>query len=190
MGVGVPFSEHAVSVYWFLYDSITTLLREHRANQHEHHTQQRQKQQQKQNQYHNHQEPPNKPDFEPAENTYRQEQARREAEARQYREQQRQANEKHKTQKNEQAQNRGNQAQQEPPPRQPTKAPIKAPENRTYEQILDLPPHWTQEDLKTAYKREAGRTHPDRWIGKPEIIIQEMEKEYKAIQEAYRRLKK
>lgn len=43
--------------------------------------------------------------------------------------------------------------------------------------------------LKTVYKREAGRTHPDKWIGKPEAIRQAMEAEYKNIQEAYRRLK-
>lgn len=63
-------------------------------------------------------------------------------------------------------------------------------ETRSNEQILGLSPPWTQEDLKTAYKREAGRTHPDKWVGKPEAIRQAMELEYKAIQEAYRTLKR
>jgi DnaJ-class molecular chaperone len=44
--------------------------------------------------------------------------------------------------------------------------------------------------LKNAYKRESQRTHPDRWIGKPDTIKQVMEAEYKAVQEAYRKLKK
>lgn len=60
---------------------------------------------------------------------------------------------------------------------------------RTPEAILGLKPPWTREDLQTAYRREAGRTHPDKWIGKPESIRQVMEAEYKMIQEAYRRLK-
>lgn len=62
-------------------------------------------------------------------------------------------------------------------------------DSRTPEEVLGLKGGWTQEDLKTAYKREAGRTHPDKWIGKPEAIRQLMEAEYKVIQEAYRRLK-
>lgn len=60
---------------------------------------------------------------------------------------------------------------------------------RSPEDILGLKRPWTQEDLKTAYKREAGRTHPDKWIGKPQAIRQLMEAEYKVIQEAYRILK-
>jgi DnaJ-domain-containing protein 1 len=100
----------------------------------------------------------------------RREQARREAEARAKREQAEQAR---------QEQARRN----EPPPRQATQDP------RSPEEILGLKRPWTQDDLKTAYKREAGRTHPDKWIGKPEAIRQAMEEEYKAIQEAYRVLK-
>jgi len=60
---------------------------------------------------------------------------------------------------------------------------------RDPEAVLGLKKPWTEEDLRTAYKREAGRTHPDKWIGKPEAIRQLMEAEYKAIQEAYRQLK-
>lgn len=61
---------------------------------------------------------------------------------------------------------------------------------RTYEQILGLSDGWTEEDLKKAYQREANRTHPDKWIGKPQAMRDMMEAEYKAVQEAYRRLKK
>lgn len=92
------------------------------------------------------------------------EQARRESEARARREQAEQAR------------------QNEPPPRQEGRDP------RSPEEILGLKRPWTQDDLRTAYKREAGRTHPDKWIGKPETIRQAMEEEYKAIQEAYRLL--
>jgi DnaJ domain len=59
-------------------------------------------------------------------------------------------------------------------------------EPRDPEAVLGLKAGYTDEDLRTAYKREAGRTHPDKWIGKPEAIRQLMEAEYKAIQEAYR----
>jgi hypothetical protein len=98
------------------------------------------------------------------------EQARREAEARARREQ---------AEWERQEQSR----KTEPPPRQEGRDP------RSPEEILGLKRPWTQDDLRTAYKREAGRTHPDKWIGKPEAIRQAMEEEYKAIQEAYRVLK-
>lgn len=98
----------------------------------------------------------------------RREQARREAEARARREQaEREQRE---------------QARKTEPPRQETP--------RSPEEILGLKRPWTQDELRTAYKREAGRTHPDKWIGKPEAIRQAMEEEYKAIQEAYRVLQK
>jgi DnaJ-domain-containing protein 1 len=100
----------------------------------------------------------------------RREQARRESEARARREQ---------AERERQEQARRN----EPPPRG------EKPDPRSPEEILGLKPPWTQDDLKTAYKREAGRTHPDKWIGKPEGIRQAMEAEYKNIQEAYRRLR-
>lgn len=61
---------------------------------------------------------------------------------------------------------------------------------RDPEAVLGLKTGYTDEDLRTAYKREAGRTHPDKWIGKPEAIRQMMEAEYKAIQEAYKILKR
>lgn len=72
-----------------------------------------------------------------------------------------------------------------PPPPPPKENNI---ENRTPEEILGLKYPWTSEELKAAYKREAGRTHPDKWIGKPEIIQKAMEAEFKMIQEAYRHL--
>jgi hypothetical protein len=75
-------------------------------------------------------------------------------------------------------------------PKDPPKPPQSSPENRSYEQILGLPLGWTQEDLKNAYKRESNRTHPDKWIGKPEQIRQVMEAEFKAIQKAYNKLKR
>lgn len=75
-------------------------------------------------------------------------------------------------------------------PKEPPKPPQSSPENRSYEQILGLPLGWTQEDLKNAYKRESNRTHPDKWIGKPEQIRQVMEAEFKAIQKAYNKLKR
>lgn len=81
---------------------------------------------------------------------------------------------------------RNNQKQKAEPPENITPAEAK----RTYEEILGLMAGWTEDDLKKAYKREAQRTHPDRWIGKPESLKKIMEAEYKAVQEAYRRLKK
>jgi DnaJ-class molecular chaperone len=49
---------------------------------------------------------------------------------------------------------------------------------------------WTQDDLKTAYKRESQRLHPDKWTGKPANIQTIMEAEFKAVQQAYNHLKK
>jgi len=63
-----------------------------------------------------------------------------------------------------------------------------ADDQRTHEEVLGLRAPWTQEDLKTAYRRESQRLHPDKWIGKPEPIRQAMEAEYKKVQEAYRTL--
>lgn len=75
-------------------------------------------------------------------------------------------------------------------PKEPPNPPQSSPENRSYEQVLGLPVGWTQYDLKNAYKRESNRTHPDKWIGKPELVRQVMEAEFKAIQEAYNKLKR
>lgn len=112
------------------------------------------------------------PQAEPHQDTaeaIKREQARREAEARERREQ---------AERERQEQNRKSE-----PPRQ------ESSDSRTPEEILGLKAPWTREDLQIAYRREAGRTHPDKWIGKPESIRQAMEAEYKLIQEAYRRLK-
>ena len=62
-------------------------------------------------------------------------------------------------------------------------------DQRTHEEVLGLKSPWTQDDLKAAYRREAQRLHPDKWIGKPEPIRQAMEAEYKKVQEAFRYLK-
>jgi len=104
----------------------------------------------------------------------RAEQTRREQEARQYREQQERAKQ---------------QQQERETPKDPPKQPPPR-DTRTFEQILGLQAGWTTDDLKTAYRREAHRTHPDRWIGKLESTRKEMEEEYKRVQEAYNRLKK
>jgi hypothetical protein len=110
---------------------------------------------------------------------FRQEQARREAEARARRgggDQTRTDSDRIEDQRDQ---------QRTPPPAQPP-----AGEQRSYEQILGLNSGWTQEDLRKAYQREANRTHPDKWIGKPQAVQDAMETEYKAVQEAYRRLKR
>jgi DnaJ domain len=104
----------------------------------------------------------------------RREQERREREARTKREQAEQA-ERDRQEKQKKASS--------PPP------PDNTRDQRSPEEILGLKPPWTPAELKTAYQREAGRTHPDKWIGKPELIREAMEAEYKNIQEAYRRLK-
>jgi DnaJ domain len=101
-----------------------------------------------------------------------QEQQQREAEARARREQ---AERERQDQQN---------ASKPKPPPDTDDAP------RDPEAVLGLKKPWTEEDLRAAYKREAGRTHPDKWIGKPEAIRQMMEAEYKAIQEAYKILKR
>jgi hypothetical protein len=54
-------------------------------------------------------------------------------------------------------------------------------DRRSDEQILGLPLGWTQADLKKAYQREAQRTHPDKWVGKPESLRKQMEDEYKSL---------
>jgi hypothetical protein len=97
----------------------------------------------------------------------RQEQSRREAEARARRGQ---------AERERQEQTRRN----EPPPTQ---------DNRSYTEILGLKDGWTQEDLKTAYRRECQRLHPDKWSGKPNAIRAILEAEYKMVQKAYHALK-
>jgi hypothetical protein len=63
-------------------------------------------------------------------------------------------------------------------------------ERRSSEAILGLVAGWTQEDLRKAHQRESNRTHPDKWMNKPKAMREMMEAEYKAVQEAYRRLKR
>lgn len=105
----------------------------------------------------------------------RREQEQREREARQYREQQERT-------RQEQAQKKSQNQQQEKPKEPPPKKP-EPRDTRTPEQILGLAIGYTQNDLKTAYKRESQRLHP-------EAIQKAMEAEFKAVQEAYKRLKK
>ena len=117
----------------------------------------------------------------------RREQERREREARQYREQQERARrEQEQAQQKSQQQHQRQEKQQEPPP----KKPEPARDTRTFEEILGLSSAWTQDDLRTAYKRESQRLHPDKWTGKPANIQAIMEAEFKAVQQAYNRLKK
>lgn len=120
--------------------------------------------------------------------SFTEEQARREAEAKAYRagktgkEQDKSGNNKN----SHQSDHEKIEDKKQPPP-----ADIKTNDPpRSYEQILGLSKGWTQDDLKTAYKRECQRTHPDKWTGKTESLKQIMEAEYKAVQEAYKKLKK
>lgn len=117
----------------------------------------------------------------------RREQERREREARQYREQQERAKrEQEQAQQKSQQQHQRQEKRQEPP----SKKPEPARDTRTFEEILGLSSGWTQDDLKTAYKRESQRLHPDKWTGKPANIQTIMEAEFKAVQQAYNHLKK
>lgn len=113
----------------------------------------------------------------------REEQARREQEARQYRERQERAKQEQAKQQNEQ------QHQQEQKREAPPRKPETARDTRTFAEILGLSVGYTQDDLKTAYKRECQRLHPDKWSGKPTSIQAIMEAEYKKVQEAYNSLK-
>jgi hypothetical protein len=99
----------------------------------------------------------------------RAEQARREAEARARRAEKEKENQ---------------QSRADDPKPEPPKA-----DTRTPEEILGLKGNWTQADLKAIYRYEAGRIHPDKWVGKPKAIYQAMEEEFKNIQRAYDQLK-
>ena len=117
------------------------------------------------------------------------EQARREEEARNYRKRQSSAGQEQEKKKQYQKQSQSqrektNQGKQHETTRQEEE------DTRSYEQILGLQSGWTEEDLKKAYQRECQRTHPDKWVGKSESLRKIMEEEYKAVQEAYRELKK
>ncbi|MCX7074872.1 MAG: DnaJ domain-containing protein [Methylococcales bacterium] len=63
-------------------------------------------------------------------------------------------------------------------------------DGRKPEEILGLSPDFTQAELKTAYQKESNRTHPDKWVNKPDSIKQVMEFEQKLINMAYKKLKK
>jgi hypothetical protein len=63
-------------------------------------------------------------------------------------------------------------------------------DTRTHEEVLGLASGWTQDDLLKAYRREAQRLHPDKWTGKPPMIREAMEQEFKRVQEAYQGLKR
>jgi DnaJ domain len=103
---------------------------------------------------------------------------------------QNQARQREQQQREAEARARREQAERERQDQQSASKPKPPPDTddapRDPVAVLGLKSGYTDEDLRTAYKREAGRTHPDKWIGKPEAIRQLMEAEYKAIQEAYR----
>ena len=62
-------------------------------------------------------------------------------------------------------------------------------DGRKPEQVLGLPPDFTQSELKMAYQRESNRTHPDKWANKPDFIKKAMEREQTLINMAYQKLK-
>ena len=62
-------------------------------------------------------------------------------------------------------------------------------DNRRPEEVLGLNPDFTQAELKIAYQRESNRTHPDKWINKPDSMRKIMEAEQKRINLAYNKLK-
>ena len=62
-------------------------------------------------------------------------------------------------------------------------------ESRSNLEILGLKEGFTSDELKTAYKRESARCHPDKWMNKPEAIQKIMEQEMKLINRAYELLK-
>lgn len=63
-------------------------------------------------------------------------------------------------------------------------------DSRRPEEILGLNPNFTQAELKAAYQRESNRTHPDKWVNKPESIRKMMEAEQKRINFAYNKLRR
>ncbi|MEI7796728.1 MAG: J domain-containing protein [Methylococcaceae bacterium] len=63
-------------------------------------------------------------------------------------------------------------------------------DRRRPEEILGLNPNFTQAELKAAYQRESNRTHPDKWINKPDSMRKIMEAEQKQINSAYNKLRR
>lgn len=160
------------SIIWspfvFVFETITEGIQERRADRRD-----RERQQQREQESHNYQD---------RDQDIRAEQARREAEARANRARQ------SGTSKGD---HQGDREKVEDKKQQSETQEIKpAKQKRSYDQVLGLLAGWTEEDLKKAYQREANRTHPDKWIGKPQAMRGMMEVEYKAVQEAYRKLKK
>ena len=62
-------------------------------------------------------------------------------------------------------------------------------DTRTSREILGLPQHFTQEELKKSYKIKASRFHPDKYAHMSQSFRSEAEQEFKKIQRAYKRLK-
>lgn len=62
-------------------------------------------------------------------------------------------------------------------------------DSRTPEEILGLKKGFTPNELKEAFKRESNRTHPDKWVGKPDTIRILMAEEQKRVNWAYENLK-
>lgn len=72
-----------------------------------------------------------------------------------------------------------------PPPNQPTS------DKRTDLEILGLVEGqtYTADEIKKAYREQSKKVHPDKWQGKPQVIIDEMEREMTKINRAYENLK-
>jgi DNA segregation ATPase FtsK/SpoIIIE-like protein len=64
-----------------------------------------------------------------------------------------------------------------------------ASDTRTDEEILDVDPGFTFEDLKKTYREQCQRLHPDKWQTRPSKIRAMMEEEQKLVNAAYSRLK-
>lgn len=197
LGACVPFLKKALSMFGYVLDEFFQGIREKRARKQINKKRKRQERRSNQEAKQNNQARQKNQSHEQQDRT-RQEQAKREEEIRQYREQQRQKEkpkdgshtmEDQQQNKREQAKERPEQPKA-PPPREPAQEVKKAQENRIYEQILGLSADWTQDDLKRAYRHQCQQLHPDKWEGKPKEIKAIMEAEYKAVQEAYKKLKK
>lgn len=158
------------SPFTWAFETITDEIQERRADRRD---RERQQQRERENQnYHD------------RDQDIRAEQARREAEARANRARQTGSGKDNRQGDNEKIEDKNQRK------RNNTQEINPAERRRSYEEVLGLKSGWTQDDLKKAYQREANRTHPDKWIGKPQAMQDMMEAEYKAVQEAYKKLKK
>ena len=157
------------SPFTWAFETITDRVQERRADQRD-----RERQQQREQENHN---------YHDRDQDIRAEQARREAEAK--------ANRASKTGSGKNDRQGDNEKIEDKNQRKRNTQEVNPAERRrSYEEVLGLKSGWTQDDLKKAYQREANRTHPDKWIGKPQAMQDMMEAEYKAVQEAYKKLKK